>query len=241
MEIIIGREEGVRRLHCIADGREFNVGLAGSVPASVSRKHCKIIINGNTMSIENLKPQNVTFVDDNQVFCKAITVASKIQLGNEKCTIPLQQIIQLATGKSSSAAQTSPKKEAPTFTLRPMKAVWEEYDRRKLDIQNDAAKKANQQRVQGVVSMFGMALGLLPVPIIFRAACVIIALCLAVYFFMQGQSNDSVQQQLHDLDEEFATKYKCPNPACGKPFGSVPYRQIEFNKQCFACGCKYTH
>lgn len=26
MEIIIGREEGVRRLHCIVEGREFNVG-----------------------------------------------------------------------------------------------------------------------------------------------------------------------------------------------------------------------
>lgn len=239
MEIIIGREEGVRRLHCIADGREFNVGLAGNVPASVSRKHCKIIINGNSMSIENLKPQNVTFVDDNQVFSKAITAASKIQLGNERCTIPLQQIVQLATGKSASAAQTPSKKEAPTFSLRPMKAVWDEYDRRKLEIQDAAVKKANQQRLQSIATMGGSLCCVMLGPVGYVLTA--LGLCAAVYFFIQGNKQDSTQRQLHDLDEEFATKYKCPNPACGKPFGSVPYRQIEFNKQCFACGCKYTH
>lgn len=242
MEIIIGREEGLRRLHCIADGREFNVGQAGCVPASVSRKHCKITVNGNNITIENLKPQNITFVDGAQVLSKTISATSKVQLGAEKVAIPLQQILQLATGKPTTPGGSSkPAQETPTFSLRPMKAVWDEYDKRKLAIQEDAAKRANQQRVQGIISMCGMALGLLPIPIIFRAVCVIAALCLGIYFFVQGNSSDSVQRQIHDLDEEFAGKYKCPNPACGKPFGTAPYRQIEFNKQCFACGCKYTH
>lgn len=250
MEIIIGREQGARRLHCVADGREFNVGQAGTVPTSVSRQHCKIVINGSSMSIENLKDQNITYVDGNQVFSKSITATSKVQLGNDKYLVPLQQVIQLATGTPSTpssaparAAQAAKPAQpaAPTFSLRPLKSVWEEYDRRKLEIQNEAAKRANQQRVQGIISMFGMALGLLPIPMVFRAVCVIAALGLAIYFFMQGQSTDTVQQQLHDLDEEFAGKYKCPNPKCGKPFGNAPYRQIEFNKQCFACGCKYTH
>lgn len=242
MEIIIGREEGLRRFHCIVDGREFNIGQAGCVPASVSRKHCKIVVNGNNITIENLKPQNITFVDGNQVFSKAISATSKVQLGAEKVTIPLQQILQLATGKPATAAGAGkPAQEAPTFSLRPLKAVWEEYDKRKLEIQDEAAHKANQQRIQGIISMCGMVFGLLPIPMIFRALCVIAALCIAIYFFVQGNNSESVQRQLHDLDEEFAKKYKCPNPACGKPFGSVPYRQIEFNKQCFACGCKYTH
>ena len=248
MEIIIGREEGARRLHCIADGREFNVGQAGCVPASVSRKHCKISINVGTMVIENLKPQNITFVDGNQIFSKGITAASKVQLGNEKYTVPLQEVLALATGRSTGPAggQTGhtgqeKKPEPPTFSLLPLKAVWDEYDAEKLRIQETAAKKANQQRLQGIASMFGMALGLLPIPIIFRATCVIVALCLSIYFFISGFNTASVQRQLHDLDEKYARRYKCPNPACGKPFGGVPYRQIEYNKQCFACGCKYTH
>lgn len=234
MEIIIGREEGVRRLHCIADGREFNVGQAGCVPASVSRKHCKITVNGNSMSIENLKPENITFVDGIQVFSKGITSTSLVQLGSEKYTIPLQQILQLATGQH-------PKPEPPTFSLRPMKAVWEEWEKKTLEIQVNAAKKANQQRIQGIISMCGMALGLLPIPIVFRAICVLVALVLGIYFFIQGQNSTPIQIQLNKLDKEYADKYKCPNPECGKPLGKVPYRLIEFNKQCFACGCKYTH
>ena len=158
MEIIIGREEGARRLHCIVDGREFNVGQAGCVPASVSRKHCKITINGNNMSIENLKPQNITFVDDSQVFSKGITETSKVQLGNEKYTVPLQQVIQLATGTSATGSGTTqqPKAETPTFTLKPLKEIWDEYDRRKLEIQEAAAKSANMSRLQGILSMCGM-------------------------------------------------------------------------------------
>ena len=239
MEIIIGREEGARRLHCIADGREFNVGQAGSVPTSVSRKHCKLSVNGDKITIENLREQNITFVDGNQVFSKGITSSSKVQLGNEKYTIPLQQILQLAAGRSTTPGNAAPKTEAPTFSLRPLKSVWDEYDQRKLDIQESSVKKANQQRLQSIATMGGSLCCVMLGPIGYILTA--LGLCAGVYFFLQGNKQDSVQRQLHDLDEEFAKKYKCPNPACGKPFGAAPYRQIEFSKQCFACGCKYTH
>ena len=149
MEIIIGREEGARRLHCIADGREFNVGQAGCVPVSVSRKHCKIIVNGNDISIENLKAQNITFVDGNQIFSKGITASSKVQLGNEKYTVPLQQILQLAMGKPTVGAV--PNQPTQSFSLRPLKDVWEEYDQSKLAIQEAAAKSANMSRINGIL------------------------------------------------------------------------------------------
>lgn len=236
MEIIIGREEGARRLHCVAGGREFNIGAAGSVPLSVSRQHCKLTVNGSDITIENIKVQNITFVDGNQIVSKTISATSKVQLGEERFLIPLQQILQLATGGKMGAP------EVPTFSLKPLKSVWEEYDRRKMEIQNNAAKSANKQRLQGILSMLGMCVGFIPgIDQTVRIVIIVAALAIAVYFFIKGSMNESVQQQLHDLDEEFAKKYKCPNPKCGKPFGAVPYRNIEYNKQCFACGCKYTH
>ena len=236
MEIIIGREEGARRLHCVASGREFNIGAAGSVPLSVSRQHCKVTVNGSDITIENIKVQNITFVDGNQIVSKTISATSKVQLGEERFLIPLQQILQLATGGKVGAP------EVPTFSLKPLKSVWEEYDQRKMEIQNHAAKSANKQRLQGILSMLGMCVGFIPgIDQTIRIVIIVAALAIAVYFFIKGSMNESVQQQLHDLDEEFAKKYKCPNPKCGKPFGNVPYRNIEYNKQCFACGCKYTH
>ena len=238
MEIIIGREEGARRLHCVAGGREFNIGAAGSVPLSVSRQHCKLTVNGNNITIENLKAQNITFVDGNQIFCKSISATSKVQLGAERFLIPLQQILQLATGAPGGAQQP----EIPTFSLKPLKTVWQEYDDRRMEIQNNAAKSANKQRLQGILSMLGMCIGFIPgIDQTIRIVIIVAALAIAVYFFVKGSMDATVQQQLHDLDEEFSRKYKCPNPKCGKPFGAIPYRNIEYNKQCFACGCKYTH
>ena len=240
MEIIIGREEGVRRLHCIVEGREFYVGQAGSVPLSVSRCHCKISVNGSNISIENIKAQNVTFVDSNQIFSKVIAPTSRVQLGEEKFLVPLQQILQLAGASTNNVGDTII--ETPTFSLKPMKEVWKEYDKRRMEIQNNAVKSANKQRLQGIFSMLGMCLGFIPgINPIIRIVIIVAALSIAVYFFIKGSVGETVQQQLHDLDEEYAKKYKCPNPACGRPFGAIPYRNIEYNKQCLACGCKYTH
>lgn len=240
MEIIIGREEGARRLHCIVGGREFNIGQAGMVPLSVSRRHCKLIVNGTNIHIENIKAQNVTFVDGTQVISKGITPSSCVQLGEEKFFVPLQQILQLAGGSMGNGMV--PQKEMPTFSLKPMKAVWNEYDSKRMEIMNNAAKFANRQRLQGIFSMLGMCIGFIQgIDQTLRMVLVFAALCVGVYFFIRGSIGISVQQQLHDLDDEYAKKYKCPNPDCGRPFGTIPYRNIEYNKQCLACGCKYTH
>lgn len=245
MEIIIGREEGARRLHCIADGREFNIGAAGSVPNSVSRKHCKIVVNGEKINIENLKPQNITFVDGSQIFSKAITATSKVQLGNEKFSIPIQKILQLATGKPLTPAPGLQKPEAPTFSLRPMKTVWEEYNSKMLQIDIDAAEKQKEEKkkrnIQGMCSSVGMLFVLIPQLGIIRFILMGISFLITVYIFLKDDDDDISIVKKNKLNEEYANKYKCPNPACGKPFGTTPYRQIEFNKQCFACGCKYTH
>ena len=211
MEIIIGREEGARRLHCIAGGREFNIGQAGSVPLSVSRRHCKITANGSNISIENIKAQNVTFVDGNQIFSKSISATSNVQLGEEKFLVPLQQILQLV-GVSSANTATTPK-EVPTFSLRPMKAVWEEYDNRRMEIQNNAAKSANNQRLQGILSMLGMCIGFIPgIDMTLRIVIVVAALSIGVYFFMKGRIGTTVQQQLHDLDGNMPRNTSAPTP-----------------------------
>ena len=137
---------------------------------------------------------------------------------------------------------STPQKEAPTYSLKPLERVWTEYDDRRMEIQNNATKSANRQRLQGILSMLGVCIGLIPgMDSTLRIIIVVAALSIAVYFFIKGSVGATVQQQLHDLDEEYAKKYKCPNPKCGKPFGAIPYRNIEYNKQCFACGCKYTH
>lgn len=209
---------------------------------TVSREHCWLTDNGDgTYTLQN-KSQQGTFVDGRQVLKTIVRPETVITLGSFKVKVAdlLPSPAQTPTPASNPVPKPAPKPEPPTFSLRPMEAVWNSYDRKRLDIQEESAKRANQQRVQGIISMLGMALGLLPIPVVFRAICVLASLFLGIYFFMQGQSTTSVQRQLHDLDEEYASKYKCPNPACGRPLGNMAYRNVRYQKQCPACSCKYS-
>lgn len=234
MEIIIGREEGARRLHCIAGDRDFNIGVAGSVPTSVSRKHCKLIFNGDRLSIENLNDLNVTFVDGNQVFSKVITANSHVQLGNEKYNLPLKEIIGLVapqkTTKPSKPAK--PEKNVPTFSLAPLEAVWNEYDSLKLKLQQENENKAKKQQRK-----MGIRLAVSSIPVIGQLTNAFMGAKM-----MSSSSNNDVSNAvlLRKLDEELDKTYKCPNPECGRPFGPIPYRRLKFTPKCPNCGCKYT-
>lgn len=237
MEIIIGREEGGSRLHCVAAGREFFLGQAGFLPESISIKHCKITVDGNHISIENIKIQNITYVDGDQVQNKVLTVSSKVQLGAEKIAIPLRQILQLAIGKSNVAA-------VPTFSLNPMEAVWERYNEEMLQIDIDVALKQKKERkkrnLQGLCSSAGMLFVLIPQLGYVRFLLMGISVIIMLYFFLKKDDDDIAAVKKNNLREEFTSKYKCPNPECGKPFGNIPYHQIKFYRKCLACGCNYT-
>lgn len=235
MEIIIGREEGARRLHCIADGREFNLGVAGSVPSSVSRKHCKIHVSGNNIRVENMRDMNITYVDGTQVFNKQITENCKLQLGTEKYNVPLKQILSLVGYKNQSPhPQELQNKTHSTFSLAPLEEIWNEYEKRKFEIQQHNIDQQNKQRM-----MMGARMTLGSIPIVGQIAGAIMG---AKMVHDASNSNDAVPLfiKLRNLDEEFALKYACPNPECGRPFGSQPYRQVKFIKKCPSCGCQYT-
>ena len=235
MEIIIGREEGARRLHCIAGSREFNLGVAGSVPTSVSRKHCKLIINGKRMVIENMKDLNVTFVDGNQVFRKVITANSDVQLGKEKYNLPLKEIISLVVPKKQSkptkpAKPAMPKKEVPIFSLTPFEAVWNKYDSLKMGLQQENENRAKEQRRK-----MGIRMTVSCIPYIGNIANAIMGASM-----ISSSNNESNAVLLRKLDEELDNTYKCPNPVCGRPFGPIPYRRLKFTRKCPNCGCEYT-
>lgn len=243
MEIVIGREEGQRRLKCTVNGgKSFFVGNPNSVPLSVSRQHCKIIVEGSNISVENLKAANITFVDGNQVFKKAITANSQLQLGNEKYAVPLQRIlsaIQAPQRPNAGAGQQGA--QGPIYSLAPLEAVWKEYEERRLAIQEEAARSANMSRIQGILSMSAMLIGFVPViPQELRVAIIVLALGVACYFFYRGMAKDSVHKQLNSLEKEFQARYKCPNPACEKPFGNAAYVNIKFMASCPVCKCRYS-
>lgn len=243
MKIVVGREEGTHRLHVTIGGSDFNLGAADSVPQSVSRQHCQLTIEADgTMTLHNLKDRNVTYVDGLAIIQKQVTPISRIELGSERYRLDLQQILSVAKAGRSTSDSDSPKQTPPIYSLRPLKSLWDEYDKQRLQMQVDEQKRANWQRFQGILSMLGMLCFFIESLQWFRFVLVVIAVLFAAYFFIRGRNTqNSLIVKLHNLENQFRDKYLCPNPTCHRTFGTLPYSSIEYTKSCPACGCKYTH
>ena len=240
IEALLGKEEGAHRLEVKVGQKSFAVGSPESVPKSVSRSHCLLTVDFSddakrtvkSIVVKNVKIQNTTYVDGLEIEQKAIKEKSLVQLGFERYKLDVPMIV-------AKMRQLLPEIKVE-YSILPLKNVWEEYDRTKLAITTSSVKSANRQRLQGILSMFGMLVGFIPgVPTTFRIIIIGAALVMAVYFFVKGSVGDPVHKRLHDLDEDFRKRYVCPNPECRHYLGQTPYDVLRQNKSCVYCKCKY--
>ena len=104
--ILIGKEPGQGRLLVAiqGNGKSAAIGAPGSVPACVSRckpsegvAHAKITVDqtGN-MTITNMKPQNVTFVNGSEIASKRVSSSNTVELGKDRFSINLPVVIETA-------------------------------------------------------------------------------------------------------------------------------------------------
>ena len=143
MEIIIGRDQQTRQLCIVKDGNCKLYGQPGSVPMDVSRHHISLQPAGaGKWQIKNLNERNVTFVNGIAVESKTISESDKVELGNS------HYLFQWS-------ALSEPKVE--TIDIRPLKAIWKEYDEQKFDAQI-AERKFNAARsATGIITMLAIA------------------------------------------------------------------------------------
>ena len=240
VEAVIGKEEGQHRLLVKIGPKAFTVGSPQSVPNSVSRTHSSLSVEFSDdgkrtvtqMKIKNLKPQNITYVDGQEVESKSIKETSVVQLGYERYSMNLQEVIDGMRKIMGPVTES--------FSISHLEKIWNEYDEEKLKITDGAAKLANKQRLQGLLSMSAMFIGFIPgIDTIVRGIIVAAALAVGVYLFIKGSSDSTIQRKLHDLDEDFRKKYVCPNPNCNHFIGNIPYDVLKQNDGCPYCKCKY--
>lgn len=244
VEAVIGKEEGLHRLLVKIGQKAFVIGHPQSVPNTVSRAHCSLSVDYSDdqerkvreIRIQNLKPQNITCVDGLEVESKSIKEGALVQLGCDRYTVDLRSVIDGMRKFLTPVAPPQPKE----YSIASLKKVWEEYDEERLRITDDAAKSANRQRLQGILSMCGMLISFVPgVDNIVRVLIIVAALFVAIYFFVKGSSDKTVQRKLHSLDGQFRKRYVCPNPECRHFVGNVPYDILRQNSGCPYCKCKY--
>lgn len=237
MELIVGRESSTPqsiggRLHVVSSSKkEYFLGFEGSVPKTVSRQHCKIVVNTDgSMVLINLKPTNITFINGIEAIQKSLKKDDDVELGSEKYKLDLNALLD-------ATVEEIPK----SYDICHLKAIWDKYQQDKIDIQVKQSKAAAVQSVTGLLSMASIACGFIPGTESIRPVLYGVAIILAVVFFVyrMNHAGENVMQ-LKELEDQFHKDYVCPNPNCKRFLGSVPYEDlIKQTKSCFVCKAIY--
>ena len=232
MEIIIGRDSNSNKLALLVDGKRC-IDSSVILPLCVSRLkpeenlgHCCISIRKDNIRIINMNPQNVTYVDGEEIVDSVkIDIHSIIELGVDQYRINIKKLLNKIG-------------YIPPVSIKHLKRIWEKYDRAILKLQVEQQKAANQQKLQGLISQASVlcviipsVIPSIPIPGIVRVILVIGAMALGIYFYIKGtKTEESFVVKKREIDERFKDDYVCPK--CGYFFGFTPYENLTYKKNC---------
>lgn len=238
MEIIIGRENAKdSRLNLNVDGVKKIFGDENSVPMCVSREHCKLYVYPDEIVIENLNISNFTFVNGREYERKKIKLSDVVELGKERYRLDVETIVSVLTQPLSAKSGEVLK---PSYSIAPLRDVWEEYENIKLQTQIDDKRFQAISTITGVIMPLGMVMAIIPGLEDLRFVFICISVLLAIVFFtirFRNSKNGPLKQK--ELNDNFRRSYICPNPKCKRFLGSQPFDELEKMISCPYCKAKF--
>ncbi len=234
IKMTIGREESKRRLLFHVDNE--NVVISTVVPNSVSRRHCQLsLLDDGKMILQNLSPNNVTWVNDVAVESCAITAGDQIQLGYDKFLLDWEWI--------NSVIHRVRSKHPQEISIKHLEQVYNSYKQ-----ELDAIQKSQSRLgvIRGITPV--ITLGAVVTSILmgkdwgakygqgFMMVAYGFAILLTVVIFLKSWFDLSkIPQKKEDLNQRFLAKYRCPN--CGYFFGYQSFMVVKANfDSCPKCG-----
>ena len=216
MEIRIGRENtNLRRLQITVGEVTKLIGDTCSVPKSVSRQHCKLIVSGDKLMIEGLADDNVIYVNDKEIVSKYLQKGDRVFLGDDRYELGWENIIDICVNAMNG------------YSLVHLKLVWEKYDKEKLNMQIYSSRFNAISSIPMILSLGSGALSAMPSMSGSATVFRIIAGVLLVLFFIIRFSNSSkLPMKQRELDQWFHKNYICPNPKCGRFLGYQPFEDL---------------
>lgn len=234
MDIIIGREPGVQqpRLQVSCDGKKFFLGTPGSVGMKVSRQHCRLNItsDGKILSITDITDNNFMYINGKEYKTKQkISVSDIVELGPDKYKLELSAVLKAVIG-------------TPTYHIAPLRMIYDDYQKKLMEMQIQQGKMGALSSLPMILTMGSGALAaLIPgiTPTI-RTVLILIAVLLMIFFIcLRIKSASANPQKRKELDDDFHTKYVCPNPDCRHFLGSMRPDELLTNKTCPWCKSKF--
>lgn len=246
--ILVGKEPTNGRLLVSlkfhGQAKSAAIGLPGSVPSTVSRcfaqegvAHMRLDISPNgTITITNLKPQNVTYVNGLDVTKKVINENCKIALGSGRFPIDLPEVLDTAS-KVVKAVEGS-----GTYNIKPLQKVWDDYETYVTKQKTANGRFAALASASGLFTIGSFVLTMPDIDVNPNIRYVMygIAFVLTLTTFIK-RFLDAKRLPIKQKEElnKFQKKYVCPNPDCHHFVGSQPYDILRQNKNCPYCKCKW--
>ncbi|MCM1291480.1 MAG: FHA domain-containing protein [Prevotella sp.] len=263
-KILIGRSNEGNRLELAVYkcGRRASgvVSTMQPVPGSVSRldknndrAHCSLVIDAKgNMTIANLKSLNKTFVDGMQIQQRSIDAMSQVMLGGDYYCLDLQSILAEAeilgkkildnvNGVAANVGGGGGNQQ--TVDIRPLQAVWEEFEYEKDQISKRRKRLGIMMSISPIFTIGGAAIAGFANSLslgkeiqtgmwIFSA---IAFLFMVIVLVMRVKDNS--EAELKQVTEKFLRNYHCPK--CHKFVGNMPYFLIKEMPKCPGCGSKF--
>lgn len=247
--VLIGKDpiNGRLLVSVTANGntKTATIGEVGSVNNSVSRcypekniAHCKIVVDSKgEMTIFNMKPRNVTYVNDVEILSKKLKPGCSIKLGKSRFPIDLGQILKIVQTIIQGMSQIPQE-----YSTSSLEEVWADYQRAQRNIQEHQRKIGLLRSVPMVFTLSGSLLIGLGGPEIkpYSITFTIIAAVIMIYGLYKGFSDNSFETR-DRITKEFQRKYVCPNPECRHFLGNMSYEILTQDKYCKYCRCKWVH
>ena len=237
--ILIGRDPNASKLliSVNVNGQIKSASIGDNVPNSVSRcvpnqdsAHCKIAINQNgDMILTNLKEQNITKVNGDEILSKRITNASRISLGREDYTFSVETVLE-------AARKLIPNPPAVPKSIKHLEKVYQDYEKA---TENIALKKEKQAKKASLPMIFSGAGTIITGAFLLSGITigVYITLPLTIISFIFNLTifthKDTSREETKKLQYELINNYVCPH--CQHYLGAQPYMVIKQNKKCPYC------
>lgn len=252
--ILFGKEPGQGRLlvAIAGNGRYATIGAPGSVPNCVSRcrptegvAHARLSVSQNgTMTLENIKPQNVTYVNGSEIVAKQVTTANTVELGKDRFRINLSVILEAASKIVVRPPQPVPPQPRPQplpakkYNISHLEYIWASHQEMKRIVQSRQRRITMVRSGCGIFTTSAMLCCFLIGPVGYVLTG--IGLLGNIYSFV-GLKNDHTAETVEQFNEEFQDRYVCPNPDCNKFLGNISYRLLkkQYSMHCPYCKSEY--